>query len=177
MDVYAEACSLLDAAQVRYLVIGGMGANLHMTDRGVIVLTEDCDLLIPPELEGLQRAVHVLKGAGFELECGGEPLVDDDVVILQGVLRGRVRIRALKDGAPIDLPLQAAGLDFESCWKRHTRRRMDGALVRVAPLADIVRSKLQANRPKDRLFLETYRDRLAEMMRDAKADIPPDLGP
>lgn len=33
--------------------------------------------------------------------------------------------------------------------------------------ADILRSKEAAGRPKDRLFLETYREALAEMMRRA----------
>jgi hypothetical protein len=47
--------------------------------------------------------------------------------------------------------------------------------VRVAPLVDIVRSKMLANRLKDRLFLATYADRLAELMRDAGLEPPPEL--
>jgi hypothetical protein len=47
--------------------------------------------------------------------------------------------------------------------------------VRVAPLQDIVRSKMLANRLKDRLFLATYADRLAELMREEGVEPPPDL--
>ena len=177
MDVYAEACNLLEAADVRYLVIGGMGINLHSTGGGPILLTEDCDLLLPRKLDNLQRAVDALQRAGFGFQAGGEPLRPGDEVILRGILRAQACIRVTKDGSIIDLPLSATGLDFEVLWARHTRRRIDGSSVRVAPLADIVRSKMEANRPKDRLFLETYRDRVAEMLRNQRVEPPPELGP
>jgi hypothetical protein len=175
VDVYAEACSLLEEADVRYLVIGVMGINLHSTRGAAIALTEDCDLLLPPEPEPHRRAAAALAGAGFLLEAGGEPLVGNDAVVLAGIVNARARVRATKDLSTVDLTLQAAGLDFDDLWPRHTRRRLDGTAVRVAPLQDIVRSKMLANRLKDRLFLATYADRLAELMREEGVEPPPDL--
>jgi hypothetical protein len=175
LDVYAEACHLLDSAGVRYVVIGAMGVNLHSAPRAPVVLTEDLDLLLPADPAQLRRAVVSLSGAGFLLEARGEPLVGDDAVILAGIARARARVRATKDESAVDLALEAAGLLFEDVWARHVVRRIDGTQVRVAPLPDIVRSKMHANRLKDRLFLATYADRLAELMREAGVEPPPEL--
>ncbi len=177
VDVYAEACRRLDEAGARYLLIGGMGINLHLTEQGVIVLTEDCDLLLPAELENLDRAARALCAAGFALHAGGEPLVSPDRAVLAGILRQQATIRASKEGAPVDLPLRAEAIEFESAWERQVRRRLDGASVRLAPLVDIVRSKLALNRSKDRVFLEMLRDRLPEIFAQAGQSPPEGLLP
>jgi hypothetical protein len=177
LDVYAEACGALEAGGARYLVIGGMGINLHRVGAGPLVTTEDIDLLLPPDAASHRRATDALRAAGFELFAGDEPFVvgEGDDTLVRGVVRARARVRAVKDGVPVDLPLEAAGMEFEACWGRQVRRRLGSVEVRVASLRDIVTSKLVLNRDKDRVFLESFRDRLAQLIRDQGEEPPPGL--
>jgi hypothetical protein len=178
LDVYAEACGELEAAGARYLVIGGMGINLHRVGSGPLLTTEDIDLLLPPDAGNRRRATEALRAAGFELSAGGEPFIvgaDGDDSLVRGVVRARACVRAVKDGVPVDLPLEAAGMEFEACWARQVRRTLGSVEVRVASLRDIVTSKLIANRDKDRVFLESFRDRLAQLIRQQGEEPPPGL--
>jgi hypothetical protein len=178
LDVYTEACGTLEAATVRYLMIGGMGINLHRVGSGPLITTEDIDLLLPLDAANHRRATRALTAAGFGLSVGGEPYVvadaEDDAVV-RGVVRARACVRAVKDGVPVDLPLEAAGIEFEACWRRQVRRTLGSVEVRVASLRDIVTSKLIVNRDKDRVFLEAFRDRLAQLIREQGEEPPPGL--
>lgn len=124
----------------------------------------DCDLLFPADAGVLSRALGTLHKLGYAFEACGEPFLHEDPDLLQGLLRARANVVARRKGAQIDLALEIAGCDFPSLWKRHRRFKVDGVLVRVAPLEDILRSKELAGRPKDRLFLETYRDALTQLL-------------
>jgi len=63
-----RVCSLLNAANARYLIIGGHACILH----GLIRTTEDVDLLIEPTEENCQRVITALAqlqdGAAAELQ-------------------------------------------------------------------------------------------------------------
>jgi len=166
MDPYVEACVRLEDAGVRYLLVGAFGANLYAREVGMVFHTADCDILIPPRPRILAKALRTLRSLGYELEAGDEPLVgEEDPVLLQGILRARAAIRALSHSARIDLMLELAGAGFERLWKRQRRVRIGAALLRLAPLDALIRSKQLANRPKDRLFLEANRAALEEMIR------------
>ena len=52
----------------------------------------------------------------------------------------------------------------QALWKRRRTFESEGGTHTVAPLADLIRSKRESDRPKDRLFLETYRATLEELL-------------
>jgi hypothetical protein len=164
VNPYARACRDLEKAGVRYVIVGAFGANLYARDAGCVITTQDCDLLLPPDPEGLSRAIAVLKKLRYSLEAGGEP-VDQDPDLVRGIVRALGCVRAVKKNARIDLPLAIAGCTFESLWKRQRRVRVGSVTVRVAPLRDILRSKKLADRPKDRLFLATFKDALEQLLK------------
>ena len=164
MLAYAEACRSLERAGVPYVIIGVFGINLYAERAGTVLTTADCDLLLPPDAEALSKALECLKGLGYAFEAGGEPFLADSPGILPDVVRARANIVAYRPGAQLDLALEIAGCDFPSLWKRHRRFRVEGGILRVAPLKDLIRSKELAGRPKDKLFLETYREALSKML-------------
>ena len=164
MDPYAEFLQRLEVAGVRHLVIGAFGINLYAQAVGVVVNTADCDVLLPPDPDNLGRAVRILEELGYELEAGGEPLIDADEAILRGIVRALACVRAVRESAHIDLPLGMAGADFESLWRDQREARIGNQVIRVAPLAALIRSKEIANRPKDRLFLEVHKDALLQAL-------------
>jgi hypothetical protein len=127
MDPYVEACERLENAGVRYLIVGAFGINLYAGQVGIVITTADCDVMIPPEVPVLAKAVHTLRGLGYSMEAGGAT--------------------------------------FESLWLEQRRFAIEGATLRVGPLAALVRSKQLAGRPKDHAFLEAHRAALDEMLR------------
>jgi hypothetical protein len=71
MDEWLLACRTLDAAGVRYLVLGAFGAELHFLHSARQILTQDMDVLVPRDPDNLLRGLLALKQAGFVLQAGG----------------------------------------------------------------------------------------------------------
>ncbi len=165
MDPYVKAFRDLRRARVPFIVVGAFGVNLHAQRAGLFVNTADCDLLLPPDPKVLSRAVKALRRRGFAIEAGNEPLPDEDPVVLKGIVGARACVRAHLGDTHIDLPLSIAGYDFSSLQRKKVRFKVQTVLVSVAPLEDILHSKELAGRPKDRTFLETYRDALEQLLR------------
>jgi hypothetical protein len=163
IDDVLATCRALDQAGVRYLVIGAFGIHLHALRGGVAIPTEDCELLLPREPAALSTARRVLDGLGFALEAAGEPLVEPDEVIVAGLLRASVVVRATRGDACFDLVIHAPELSLDELWARHRQFVVEGASIRVAPLEALVRSKLAAGRTKDLLFLERFRELIEDL--------------
>lgn len=165
MDEYEQVLRSLRERGVRFLVVGVFGINLHAGPHGPVISTKDCALLLPADPTQLGWALDELSGLGFELEAGGEPLTHGDPVLLAGIVRSRACVRATRDELAFDLPLEIAGASFDELWSRRSMFELAGAEVPVAPLDAMLRSKQLADRPKDRLFLETYRSELEDLLR------------
>ncbi len=152
----------------RFVVIGVSGANYYARTGAEVFTTEDRDLFLPPDPENLLKAWTATVEAGYQLWAGDEPLGKPlDLTLADVVVSRRALTTATHaDGLTVDLTLVMAGFDFETVWKEHRRFHIDDVEIPVARLAHIVESKARANRPKDRLFLETYRERLRDLLGD-----------
>ena len=164
IDDVLAVCRAFEEAGVRYLVIGVFGIHLHVLRRGgEAIPTEDCDLMLPRDGAALGSALRILGAMGFELEAGGEPLVDPDEVILAGILRSRAVVRARRGDALFDLVSGTVSLDFEALWLQHRQFVVEGQTLHVAPVEALVRSRLAAGRTKDLLFLERFRELIEDL--------------
>ena len=182
MDEWLLACRSLDAAGVRYLVLGAFGAELHFMRAATQILTHDMDILVPQDPDNLLRALTALRAAGFDLEAGGEGLLPDDV-IAAGIIRQAATVKALRGKESVDVMTWLRTIDFEDIWTRQVVFDVAGTPVRAAPLEAILRSKKLAYRMKDRMFLEQFKEVVEEALEiDRKrrtlppALKPPDLG-
>lgn len=172
IDETLEVCLAFERAGLRYLVIGAFGIHLYALRGGVAIPTEDCDVLLPQDPATLGVALGVLTRGGFELEAGGEPLVDPDDVIVAGLLRARAVVHATRGDTRFDLVLHAADLPFEPLWLAHRRFTVEGGQIHVAPLEALLRSKLAAGRVKDLLFLERFRELIEELQQRERRSAP-----
>lgn len=163
MDEWILACRTLEAAGVRYVIVGGFGAELHFLHEAGAITTQDMDLLLPLDARQVELALTALCAAGFLLSAGGEPVIPDEV-IAQGIVRQRATVRATRGLEAIDVMTQAQELDFEALWAGHQPFVVRGVSVRVAPLHAILRAKHAVGRTKDRLFLEQFREVIAEAL-------------
>ena len=151
----------LNKHRARYIVIGALGATLH----GSPLRTGDIDICPDPDLGNLDRLAAALvdleakewdprKGEFFDRVLNGEALASDGV-----------RIFETRHGE-LDIVFEPAGTSgYRDLARDSVELDVSGTLVRVASLADIIRSKEAAGREKDAGQLPTLRrllDRLNE---------------
>lgn len=157
----ARIIECLDEHGVEYLVVGGIGAQLHGATRP----TADFDSLPLTSKENLRRLASAMKELNAYLRVEG--LTDEEARALPTRLDeeslGRMDISTWRtDAGDLDvltaIPTRDGGRAFyDDLSRRATRMQVAGAVVWVASLADIIASKEWADRPKDREALPELR--------------------
>ena len=168
VDAFQQLVLELAKGDVRFVVIGVWGANYYAISGATLFTTEDRDLFLPTDPENLLNAWRACESAGLQLWAGDEPLgkpldrfLADRVVERTALTRGTDG-----EGLEVDLTFVMAGFEFDAVWRERRVFRVDDVEIPVARLIHIVESKAKANRPKDRLFLETHAEALKELMED-----------
>jgi hypothetical protein len=141
---------------VRYVLIGGMAAILH----GASHVTTDVDVVPQDARENLERLSKVLKEIHAKVRVSSEPAgvpFDPSADSL-----ARVRVWNLQtDLGDVDLTFEPAGTrGFEDLRHDAVVMHLRSGDVTVASLADVVRSKEAADRPRDRAALPALRSLL-----------------
>lgn len=134
-------CRLLNRRRVRYLLAGGVAANLH----GSVRATKDVDVLVPRDLANMERLLEALAGLpyGIARELDAETLASKPVTIIG-------------DDPRVDVLTVAWSVTFERAWPRRLVRRIRGVRVPYLNRSDLVRSK-QTGRAQDKADLEALR--------------------
>jgi len=150
-----------DRHGVEYLIVGGVGAQLHGATRP----TSDFDSLPKTSGENLDRLGIALRELGAYLRVEG--LTDEEAralpVHLDGATLARMDISTWRtDAGDLDvltaIPTRDGGRSrYEDLLVRASSVDFGGVPVRVAALEDIIASKEWADRPKDRAALEELR--------------------
>ena len=153
---------ILERNEVEYVVIGGFAAEVH----GSPYPTYDVDITPKIQSGNLERLASALNGINPRLhagphEPGGVP------VKLDAKMLSRAEIwNLVTDLGVIDIVTTPAGSKgFSDLVARAERAQIDDDLtVLVASLEDVIRSKAEADREKDRRVLPELRA-LSEMRR------------
>ncbi len=175
MDPFARLVQALHARQVRFVVIGVSGVNFYARSGGSLFATQDQDLFLPLDADNMLRAWQACTDVGHSLWVGDEPLDSPrDPQLARAVVERRAATTATSDpDQQVDLSFVMAGCDFDDVWSRRRTFLVDGVEIPVARLTDIVTSKVNAGREKDRLFLATHEHALGELLqREPDADQP-----
>lgn len=126
-----------DAAEVRYLVIGGYAVSFHSAPR----FTKDLDLWVEDSAENLERAEHALAKFG----------APDAAVVSLRSARGLDVVWMGNPPLRIDLMKQIPGGDFSSAWQRRVTTRWDDVPVSVIGIEDLLAAKRASGREQDRI--------------------------
>lgn len=147
---------------VDYVLIGGLAAARH----GSPFATQDVDITPEVKPDNMQRLSDALRDLDARIRAegidGGIAFDHDgDSLSANGVWN---LTTAFGD---LDISLRPTGTDGYADLVRGAKEVTAlGALVRLAALEDIVRSKQAADRPKDRRVLPTLREILANQHLD-----------
>jgi hypothetical protein len=156
-----DIARILNAHGVDYVVVGGLAAAAH----GAAHVTFDID--ITPELS--RRNLDHLSSALSELHArirtdaveGGLPFEHDGES-----LRKATVWNLTTDYGDLDLTMMPAGTTgYDDVARDAVRVVIMGVEVPIASLADVIRSKEAADRPKDRLALPDLRRALEVQQR------------
>lgn len=134
---------ILHAANVRYVLVGGLAVVAH----GAALVTRDLDISYertPKNLAALAQALTRLRGA----------LPDVPFRLDARTLQMGANFTFVTDGGDIDLLGDAAGIQsFEDLWNDALEMELYGVPVPVASLAHLITMKRAAGRAKDQQHL------------------------
>ena len=138
----------LVAGTVDFIVIGGIAAVVH----GSATITRDLDIVYAPDHDNLERLGEVLVTLGARLRgvTDDVPFVPDGRtlrrtrVLTLDTPQGRLDVLAQPDGSPA----------YELLRERSVLTDLEGIVVRVAALDDLIAMKRAAGRPKDLVAVE-----------------------
>lgn len=145
-----ELIGRLNAAGVRFVVIGGLAAQAH----GSPSATFDLDIVPSWDADNLHRIASVLRDVDavrHGLRADGPGLAPLDAATL---LAGAAFTLNTLDGRLDLLASPDPGLDFERLMRSAEPRDLLGTRLYVASLDDLMAMKRAAGRPKDRIELE-----------------------
>lgn len=132
---FKEFLKLLEANDVRYLLVGGYAVGLYGYPRP----TGDIDIWVSNAPENADRAVEALRQFGFD-----SPDLSPSLLMLE---KSIIRI-----GVPpfqIEVITYIDGVNFDECYPRRSPVEIDGCPVSVIGRDDLLNNKKASGRPKD----------------------------
>lgn len=163
----AAMFAVLNAHDVQYVVIGGMGARYQGSD----LLTEDVDItpdLEPANLDRLANALVALEAK--MLDPDGKPIDLPEPKIEPELMMRMRSFRTTTRSGVLDISLHPDGTDgFPDLVRRAVYIVVDTVAAPVADLRDIIRSKDAAGRDKDLAALPHLERVLARQQREGPA--------
>lgn len=160
----AEILTALEQHQVEYVVIGAIAALAHGAPYG----TRDIDITPKTDRANLQR----LSKALTDLDARIRIVDDEEAPTLQfahdaAFLEHQAILNVATRAGNLDICLVPAGTSGYTDLRRDAVRiEILGQRPRVASLADVIRSKEAANRPKDQVTLPLLREMLGQQTRE-----------
>jgi hypothetical protein len=149
---------------VEFVVIGGLAAAAH----GSVLPTYDIDIVPSSSGDNLQRLSAALRELRARVRTdaveGGLPFDHD----ADSLAAAKVWNLTTSHG-DLDISFVPSGTDgYSDLVQGASEEPFFGVVVRIASLADVIRSKQAANRPKDQRVLPTLREILANRDLDTK---------
>jgi hypothetical protein len=159
-----EILRILNKHGVRYVLIGGLAATFY----GSVTPTFDVDITPEMTMANLARLSAALTELEARIRVEGIPdglPFSHDATSLMGI----TTLNVVTKFGPLDLATQPAGVTSFADWDAGARDlTISGIRIRLADLADIVRSKEAANRDKDKAQLPLLRSLLERLRRRAE---------
>lgn len=149
--------------EVEYVLVGGLAGVLH----GSTAMTNDVDIVPSKQETNLGRLAAALRALSARLRVPDPAegvAFDPHPALLKSMLMLNLTTRC----GDLDLTFAPAGLDdYDALRARSEVFEVAGVRVRVAALADIIRSKQTAGRAKDHATLPILRALQEEIERQA----------
>lgn len=146
-----EVLRTLERHQVRFVVIGGMAGRSW----GSPSITRDIDVAYERTDDNLQRLAAALRDLEARLRIAGDDDVDLPFQLDAETLRRGLNFTFRTRAGDVDVLGQPAGVDgYDELAPNAVPMLIGGVTVLVTHLDDLIRMKVAAGRPKDRIEVE-----------------------
>lgn len=146
---FDELLRRLVAAEVRFVLIGGLALNAW----GVVRGTKDVDIVVDPDPENLARLAEVAEAADGQVQAR-EAFVSSRFGIADLLGKGE-RVEIQTQLGPLDIVQGMPGVPAYSVLQQHAEEvTVLGAEIRVCSLEDLRAMKRAAGRTRDLADLE-----------------------
>jgi hypothetical protein len=133
-----KVCGLLNAAQVRYVVVGGFALALHGYPR----FTKDVDILIEPTLDNATRTLKALEDLTWGISRELDPA---DVIAKPFTIVG--------DDPRVDILTLACSVRYADAAPKIQVLEIEGVAVPIPDIDTLIRTK-QTDRLRDKADVE-----------------------
>jgi hypothetical protein len=138
---FKELLSLLNEAQVRYLVVGGYAVIEHTEPR----YTKDLDIWVSPDRENAARVHAALKKFGAPLtDISVDDFTNPEIVYHMG-----------RPPARVDVLMGLKGLDFEASWNGRIVSAYGDVPTQFLSPDDLIVNKRLVGRLQDLMDVES----------------------
>jgi hypothetical protein len=151
---YQRLFESLAKHEVRYLLVGGLAVNLH----GIPRMTMDVDVVIALDPENVDHFINAARELAMRpvlpiaLADLADPNKRDEWVSRRNLIAFALRER--EPSAPTVDVLLAVDLAFDAAYKRRVVRDLDGVMISLAAVPDLIAMKRQSGRPQDENDIE-----------------------
>lgn len=149
MTLFEPVMAALDAADVRFVALGGVAVVLHGHPR----MTANLDLVIDLEPESASRAIAALVGLGMEPRLPVDPQAFADPAQRQRWIEDRnLAVFTMIDPHEPLLEVDIFAddpLPFDELWDKATVVPLERQQVRIASIDHLITMKKAVGRPQD----------------------------
>ena len=154
--------TLLAAARIRFVVVGGLALLLHGLDR----LTADVDLAIDLSTDAALEAVRTLTEGGYRAMAPVDPVsLANPELRREWQATRNMKVFSFWDTTnarpTVDVML-APVVSFDDLWADAALTTIGGVEVRIASVQHLIKMKEAAGRPQDLVDLERLRAKLLD---------------
>lgn len=143
---FKDLLRLLNSANIRYLVVGAYAVTHYTEPR----YTKDIDIWIATDSANAKKVYNALKAFGAPMEeISPKDLENPELVYQIGIEPNRV-----------DIMMGMGGLSFETAWNSRVTASYGEEAVHLIGLEDLIKTKEKADRPQDRIDLQSLRKQL-----------------
>jgi len=155
MNIFESIFRHLNAAKIKYLVVGGVAVNLY----GYVRFTGDLDLLVLLEEENLKKLDRIMRKMGYSERIPVSVLELKDNKKAKQWLEQK-NMKAYSFTPPKDSLLQIdiiieESLKFKSFYDKKTVKQIDNVNIPIVSIGDLINMKKKSNRDQDILDLKS----------------------
>jgi hypothetical protein len=146
---YIDVIEALNAASVRYTVVGGVATILHGAPR----MTGDLDLAVILQKENLLNLIEAMERLGYKPRAPVNPGDLSDPVVRESWKKDKgmkvfTFFHPMKLFAEVDILIDEQ-IDFNGIWERRVEYRAGNVSIPTASIDDLISMKRGPARDKD----------------------------
>lgn len=153
MMFYGEIFRAFYKEKVKYVLVGGVAANIHGSERSTV----DLDILVEMSGDNLKKITKIFKRLGYSVKQPVDPIgIADEKTRRQWIDKKHMKAFNFykeKEYKEVDIIIDSP-VSFEEAAKGMRRIKVDNLVIPVISIDKLIKMKSQAGRKVDKFDIE-----------------------